>query len=152
MSHLQVLLWMCVAAYGAHILKEFVFDWRNWSQQVLHLPTRWDDFYITNCLVIVVAITAAMIAPEISRRGVRVSSPHAYQRDFHAHSSLHPETWSILARTDHVSHDVPAARLRTMMAAELNVTGFAVGAALLAMPISFVMLRNKPYFDQTRPY
>jgi hypothetical protein len=31
-------------------------------------------------------------------------------------------------------------------------TAFAVGATLLAMPISFVVLRNKPYFDQTRPY
>jgi hypothetical protein len=25
--------------------EEFVFDWKNWSQQVLHLPVRWDDFY-----------------------------------------------------------------------------------------------------------
>src|SRR5271168_1982443 len=64
MSHLQILLWMCVAAYGAHVLEEFVFDWRSWSQQVLHLPTRWEDFYVTNCLVIVVAIVAVMIAPE----------------------------------------------------------------------------------------
>src|SRR5208282_3009218 len=64
MTHLQILLWMCVAAYGVHVLEEFVFDWKSWSQQVLHLPTRWDDFYITNCLVIVVAIVAAMIAPE----------------------------------------------------------------------------------------
>ena len=64
MTHLQIMLWLCVAAYGAHVLEEFVFDWRTWSQQVLHLPTRWEDFYITNCLVIVVGIVAVEIAPE----------------------------------------------------------------------------------------
>ena len=43
-----------------------------------------------------------------------------------------------------------------MLAAELNVrvavTAFAVGAALLAMPISFLLLKQNKYFDQTRPY
>lgn len=53
MTHLQTLLWLCAAGYGVHVLEEFVFDWRRWSQQVLHLPTRWKDFYITNWLVIV---------------------------------------------------------------------------------------------------
>jgi len=44
----------------------------------------------------------------------------------------------------------------TMMAAELTardlVIALAVGGTLLAMPISFVVLRQKSYFDQTRPY
>jgi Protein of unknown function with HXXEE motif len=44
----------------------------------------------------------------------------------------------------------------TMLAAELNarvlVTAFAVGAALLATPISFLLLKKNSYFDQTRPY
>jgi hypothetical protein len=44
----------------------------------------------------------------------------------------------------------------TLLAAELNVrvvvTAFVVGAALLAMPISFLLLRRASYFDQTRSY
>lgn len=58
------MLWLCIGAYGAHVLEEFVFDWRNWAQNVLHLPARRDDFYITNCLVVAVGIVAVEIAPE----------------------------------------------------------------------------------------
>ena len=54
----------CVASYGFHVAEEFIFDWRNWARQVLHLPARWEDFYVTNCLVIVVGIVAVFIAPE----------------------------------------------------------------------------------------
>jgi hypothetical protein len=43
-----------------------------------------------------------------------------------------------------------------MAAADLNarvlVTAFAVGATLLATPISFIVLRQKRYFNQIRPY
>jgi hypothetical protein len=42
----------------------------------------------------------------------------------------------------------------TMLAVELNVlvlvTAFAVGAALLATPIHFLLLKRARYFDQTR--
>ena len=64
MTHLQIMLWLCVASYGFHVAEEFIFDWRNWARQVLHLPARWEDFYVTNCLVIVVGIVAVFIAPE----------------------------------------------------------------------------------------
>lgn len=59
----QSVLWLCVAAYGVHILEEFVFDWKNWARSVLGLPVEWCDFYITNALVIVLGIVAAELAP-----------------------------------------------------------------------------------------
>ncbi|HXJ94627.1 MAG TPA: hypothetical protein VMT20_17405 [Terriglobia bacterium] len=44
----------------------------------------------------------------------------------------------------------------TMSAAEPDARtlaiAFAVGAGFLATPISFVVLRGKPYIDQTRAY
>ena len=44
----------------------------------------------------------------------------------------------------------------TMLAAELSARvmaiAFAVGAALLAMPIGFILLKRNSYFDQTRSY
>jgi len=156
MSHLQIMLWLCVAAYGAHVLEEFVFDWRSWSQQVLHLPTRWEDFYITNCLVIVVAIVAAMIAPEYP----------AVALGFPALMLINGTLMHILpfvlkrgrfspGLITSVTMFLPLGTC-TMMAAQpdarLLVTAFAVGAALLATPISFIVLREKPYFDQTRAY
>lgn len=156
MSHLQILLWLCVGAYGAHVLEEFVFDWRNWSQQVLHLPTRWEDFYVTNCLVVVVGVVAVMIAPEYP--AVSLGFP------------------ALMLINGTLMHMLPFAMKRgrfspglitgavlflplgicTMRATELServlVIAFAVGAALLATPISFILLRRKNYFDQTRPY
>lgn len=46
-----------------HVLEEFVFDWQSWARNVLHLPAQWQDFYITNALVIVLGVVAAEIAP-----------------------------------------------------------------------------------------
>lgn len=56
-------LWLCVADYGIHVLEEFAFNWQSWALNVLNLPARWDDFYITNALVISLGIVAVMIAP-----------------------------------------------------------------------------------------
>jgi uncharacterized membrane protein HdeD (DUF308 family) len=156
MSHLQTMLWLCVAAYGAHVLEEFVFDWRSWSQQVLHLPTRWDDFYITNCLVIVVAIVAAMIAPEYP--AVSLGFPALMLINgvlMHIFPFVLKRGRFSPGLITSVTLFLPLG-IYTMAAAELNaralVTAFAVGATLLATPIGFIVLRQKRYFDQTRPY
>jgi hypothetical protein len=44
-----------------HVLEEFVLDWRSWVRHVLQLP-EWNDFYVTNALVIVLGLAAAEIA------------------------------------------------------------------------------------------
>jgi hypothetical protein len=55
-------IWLATAAYGLHILEEFVLDWRNWARAVIGLPVEWSDFYIVNALVIVLGIVAANLA------------------------------------------------------------------------------------------
>jgi Protein of unknown function with HXXEE motif len=156
MSHLQIMLWLCVAAYGAHVLEEFVFDWKNWSQQVLHLPTRWEDFYITNCLVIVVAIVAAMIAPEYPAVALGFPALMLINGTFmHIFPFVLKRGRFSPGLITSVTMFLPLG-IATMMAAEPNTrvlaTAFAVGATLLATPITFIVLRHKSYFDQTRPY
>lgn len=156
MTHLQILLWFCAAGYGVHVLEEFVFDWRSWSQQVLHLPTRWEDFYITNCLVIVVAIVAAMIAPEYPAIALGFPALMLINGTF---MHILPV---ILKRGRFSPGFITSVTIflplgyATMSAAEPDARtlaiAFVVGAALLATPISFLVLKNKPYFDQTRPY
>ena len=156
MTHLQIMLWLCVAAYGAHVLEEFVFDWRSWSQQVLHLPTRWEDFYVTNCLVIVVGIVAVEIATEYPAVALGFPALMLINATF-----MH--VFPFVRKKGRFSPGLITAVLcfwplgtYTMLAAELNVrvlvTAFAVGAALLALPISFLLLKENKYFDQTRPY
>lgn len=148
------MLWLCVGAYGVHVLEEFVFDWRNWARNVLHLPARWDDFYITNCLVVVVGVVAVKIAPEYPAIALGFPSLMLINATF-----MHVLPF-ILKRGRFSPGLITAVLLfwplgtATMMAAEpnariLTISCF-VGAALLATPISFVLLRQKPYFDQTR--
>lgn len=156
MTHLQTLLWLCVAAYGIHALEEFMFDWRSWSQQVLHLPTRWEDFYLTNFLVIVAGVVAVQIAPEYP--AVALGYPGLMLING---TLMH--VFPFLLKKGRFSPGLITAVLLfwplgtcTMLAAQpdarMVAVAFAVGAALLATPISFLLLRRKPYFDQTRPY
>jgi hypothetical protein len=156
MSHLQTLLWLCVAAYGLHVLEEFIFDWKSWAQQVLRLPVRWDDFYITNCLVIVVGIVAAMIAPEYP--SVALGFPGLMLIN-----AVFMHMFPFVLKRGRFSPGLITAVLLflplgiwTLRAADPNarvlVTAFAIGAALLATPIGFIMMKRNRYFDQTRPY
>jgi hypothetical protein len=156
MTHLQIMLWLCVAAYGAHVLEEFVFDWRTWSQQVLHLPTRWEDFYITNCLVIVVGIVAVEIAPEYPAVALGFPALMLINATFmHVFPFLRTKGRFSPGLITGVLFFWPLATC-TMLAAELNarvvIVAFAVGATLLATPIGFILLKRNSYFDQTRPY
>lgn len=156
MSHLQIMLWLCVAAYGAHVLEEYVFDWRNWAEQVLHLPARWDDFYVTNCLVIVVGVTAAMIAPEYPAVALGFPGLMLINATF-----MH--VLPFIAKRGRFSPGLITAVLLfwplgwcTMAAAQLDVravvTALVTGALLLATPIGFIVMKQQKYFDQTRPY
>jgi hypothetical protein len=156
MTHLQIMLWLCVAAYGTHVLEEFVFDWRSWSQQVLHLPTRWEDFYITNCLVIVVGIVAVEIAPEYPAIALGFPALMLINATFmHVFPFLKKKGRFSPGLITAVACFLPLGTY-TMLAAAPDAraaaTAFVVGAALLALPISFLLLKRLSYFDQTRPY
>jgi hypothetical protein len=156
MSHLQTLLWLCVAAYGLHVLEEFIFDWKSWAQQVLRLPVKWDDFYITNCLVIVAGIVAAMIAPEYP--SVALGFPGLMLIN-----AVFMHMFPFALKRGRFSPGLITAVLLflplgicTLRAADRNarvlVIAFAIGAALLATPIGFILIKRNKYFDQTRPY
>ena len=156
MTHLQIMLWLCLAAYGVHVLEEFVFDWRTWSQQVLHLPTRWEDFYVTNCLVVVLGIVAAEIAPQYPTVALGFPGLMLINATF-----MH--VFPFVRTKGRFSPGLFTAVLLfwplgicTMLAAKANMrvvaAALAMGAALLATPISFLLLRRSSYFDQTRSY
>jgi uncharacterized protein with HXXEE motif len=62
---MTTLAWLGMAAYAMHILEEYTLDWRGWSHAVLGLPTEWNDFYVTNCIVVALGIAQAMLAPTV---------------------------------------------------------------------------------------
>jgi Protein of unknown function with HXXEE motif len=154
MTYLQTLLCACVAAYGFHVVEEFVFDWRSWARQVLHLRARWDDFYVSNCLVIVIGAVAVAIAPVWP--GVALGFPGLMLIN-----GAFMHVLPFVLRRGRFSRGLITAVLlffplgaAAMKSVAFNpailITPFGVGAALLATPIVFILLKNKVrYFDQS---
>ncbi len=63
------LLWVATAAYAAHILEEFNYDWRTWAEKNMGLSVGWNSFYIINAAVIVLGVCCAQVGwrlPEFS--------------------------------------------------------------------------------------
>ena len=154
MTYLQTLLCACVAAYGFHVLEEYVFDWQSWARQVLHLPARWDDFYVTNCLVIVIGAVAVAIAPVWP--GVALGFPGLMLIN-----GVFMHVLPFVLGRGRFSPGLITALLlfiplgvAAMKSVAFNpailITAFLVGAALLATPIGFLLLKHKfQYFDQS---
>jgi hypothetical protein len=62
---MTTLAWLGMADYAMHILEEYALDWRGWSLVVLGRPTEWNDFYVTNWVVVAPGIARAMLAPTL---------------------------------------------------------------------------------------
>jgi hypothetical protein len=149
----QSFLWLCTGAYGIHVLEEFVFDWRNWARNVLHLPVSWNDFYITNMLVIVLGVVAAEIVPVWPVVGLAYPALMLINAVFF---HIAPFVFSKgrfspgLITAVLLFLPLGIAALRTAALDGLAIlTAFAIGAAAMATPIVFLKLKAKPYFDQT---
>jgi hypothetical protein len=148
------MLWLCLAAYGIHILEEFVFDWRNWARNVLHLPAEWSDFYVVNGVVVVLGAVATQLAsvwPEVALGFPALMlinaaffhvAPFAWTRGRFSPGLI---TATLLffplgISTFHAAHP----------GEQSVIVAFLIGATLMATPIVFLKLRTKPYFDQVR--
>jgi hypothetical protein len=132
-----------------------MFDWKNWAQNVLKLPVEWGDFYITNSLVLVVGIVAVKIAPEYPAVALGLPALMLINATFF-------HVFPFVLKRGRFSPGLVTALLLffplgiyTMQAAEPSAgvvaTAFVVGAALMAMPIVFLKVKGRTYFDQTRP-
>lgn len=44
----KAIFWLCLMAYGLHVIEEYDLGWKPWAEQILGLPVTWGDFYITN--------------------------------------------------------------------------------------------------------
>ena len=154
MNSLQAMLGLCVAAYGIHILEEYVFDWQSWARAVLHLPARWNDFYITNLLVVLLGAVAVTIAPVWP--AVALSFPGLMLINatfFH----VAPFVWAKgrfspgLITALCLFYPCGIATFRSVpLSTGLVVSAFGIGALLMATPIVFLKLKQLPYFDQSR--
>lgn len=57
----NVPFWILTVAYSAHILEEYVLDWKSWAQQTSGLKMEWAEFFVANFAVIVLGICCSAV-------------------------------------------------------------------------------------------
>ena len=102
------LAWLGMAAYAMHILEEYV-DWRNWAHNVLGLPAEWNDFYVTNSVVVALGIAQAMLTTNAPPWCFELRRPGVHQRCIDARHTLRSNQRPVLARSGLGRFPFPAA-------------------------------------------
>jgi len=153
---MTMLGWLGMAAYSAHILEEYTFNWRNWARGVLGLPVEWSDFYVTNGVVVALGIAQAMLASELPLavlayaglmliNGVLMHIVPFVRTKGRFSPGLITATLLFLP--------LGIATFRTAIATgvadiALVVAGLAIGGLTLAYPIVMLSVKSWPYFNQ----
>jgi uncharacterized protein with HXXEE motif len=153
---LTTLAWLALIAYALHIMEEFTLDWRDWARGVIHLPVEWNDFYVTNAVVVVLGIAQAELAASLPLIPLSFAALMLINATFFhvlpvivtkGRYSPGLATAVLLFYPIGIAIFVRAAAggvgAGTMIAAGV------IGAALMAYPIVLLRLRRKPYFRQT---
>nr|WP_272903891.1 HXXEE domain-containing protein [Xanthobacter agilis] len=152
------LSWLALAAYAVHIMEEYQFNWRDWARAVVGLPVEWNDFYVTNAVVVVLGIVQAQLAarmPVVSLAFAALMLINA--TFFHVMPFLRTGgrfspgllTAVALFYPLGVAMFLAAAREGTLSLGVAAGAGVA-GAVLMALPVAFLQWRGLPYFRQDR--
>lgn len=150
------LAWLALAAYAAHILEEYMFDWRNWARAVIKLPVEWPDFYVTNAVVVVLGIAQAELAPTF------VLGPLTYAAVMLINATFFHVLPFVTAKGRYSPGLSTAilffyplgiamfARAHSdgRLSLGIAIAAFVAGAALMACPVVMLKLKSKPYFRQ----
>lgn len=153
------LTWLALAAYTIHILEEFTFDWRDWARNVLHLAVSWEQFYITNAVVVVLAIVAAELAATAPVLALGFPALMLINATFFhvlpfllTRGRFSPGLVSALVLFYPIGI---ACYWRAAIDGRLDggslAGSLALGAALMASPVVMLKLKDRPYFRQNRP-
>lgn len=57
----NVPLWALTVAYSAHILEEYVLDWKTWAEQTSGQKMEWSEFFVANFAVIVLGVCCSIV-------------------------------------------------------------------------------------------
>jgi Protein of unknown function with HXXEE motif len=153
---LQTLAWLSMAAYAAHAMEEFTFDWRNWARAVIKLPVEWSDFYVTNAVVIALGIAQAELAPTLPLAPLLFASLMMINAVFfHIVPFVRMRGRFSPGLITAIVLFLPAAlavwlRAKSDGVVDLQTGMLAIGggAMLMAYPIVMLNLKGKPYFKQ----
>jgi len=154
---LALMCWLSTAAYAIHVLEEFAFDWKNWARNVLNLPVEWDMFYVTNSLVVVLGVVAAIIASRLPALALGFAALMLINATFfHVLPFLVKRgRWSpglVTALVLFYPLGIECYRVQSHLVGlsrEEILESVLVGSLLMATPIVFLKLKGKSYFKQT---
>lgn len=148
--------WLALAAYAIHMVEEFQFNWRDWARAVIRLPVEWGDFYITNAAVVVLGIAQAALAPSQPLAPLTFAALMLINATFF---HVAPVIWTRgrfspgLVTAVLLFYPVGIglfgrAAAEGVLTPGRAVAAFLMGAILMALPIAFLHLRQKPFFRQ----
>lgn len=55
------IFWVALAAYAFHILEEYSYDWKTWSQKTMKLDVDWNTFYVMNIAILFLGLSCAEV-------------------------------------------------------------------------------------------
>lgn len=153
---LAQLCWLSTAAYAIHVIEELMFDWKGWARAVLHLPVEWNIFYVTNAAVMIMGIVAAEIAPRLPLLALSFPALMLINATFFhvapfvtKRGRFSPGLLSaILLFYPLGTECFRVARSNGAVTLQEVLEAFLIGALLMATPIVFLKVKNKPYFRQ----
>jgi hypothetical protein len=154
MTH-EAWLWVALAAYGIHILEEFMFDWKNWANNVLGLPVDWPGFYVTNGIVVVLGIVAGEIGwrlPAVSLAFAALMLINGFF--FHVVPFVAKRKFSPGLITAVILFFplggwlYRAAYLDGVLDGASVAVSLLLGAALMASPVVMLKVKDRPFFRQ----
>ena len=152
----EAIVWLLLGAYAIHMLEEFALNWRDWARAVLKLPVEWPTFYVTNSIVVVLGIVAGQLGGSHPLFGLSLAALMLINATFfhvlpvirfYGRFSPGLITAVVLFYPCAIWAYIAAFNEGLVDTASL-VGSFAIGAALMATPIIFLRIKDKPYFLQ----
>jgi hypothetical protein len=154
MNH-ETWLWVALAAYAIHVLEEYMFDWKNWANHVLHLPVDWPGFYVTNSVVVVLGVVAAEVGWKIPAIALAypalmlINATFFHILPFVVTKKFSPGLISA------VCIFLPlgcwlfyGAHADGVLTPTITILALAIGAGLMACPVVMLKLKDRPFFQQ----
>jgi hypothetical protein len=153
---MTTLAWLGMAAYAAHILEEYMLDWRGWARAVLVLPAEWNDFYVTNCIVVALGVAQAMLAPTLPLAVLSYAGLELINAVLmHVVPFIRTRGRFSPGLVTAVLFFLPLSIATFWTAWTTGIAGIGeiglgvlIGALTLAFPICMLLVRSWPYFRQ----
>lgn len=60
----NVPFWALTVAYAAHILEEYILNWKDWAEKTSNMTMKWSEFFVANFAVIILGISCSFVGFE----------------------------------------------------------------------------------------